>query len=83
MSAVLVLPLHTGCILVAHSSVSMSQMLLETSVLPALSERLPAIAHTHNHEAYLSLSMDSVLKLTSTKATKVLTKTPTPVDKSA
>lgn len=30
----------------AHSSVSMSQILLEISVLPALSERMPAVAHT-------------------------------------
>lgn len=43
MPAVLALPLHTDlpvCILITHSSISASQILLQTSVLPLCSERL-------------------------------------------
>lgn len=54
---------------------SMSQILLETSVPPAPSERLPCDSIHTNHKAYPSLDVALVLMLTSTEATKVLTKT--------
>lgn len=63
MSAALVLPLCTDqpvCILIAHSFISMSQILLETSVLPAPSERLPCNSTHANHTAYPSLDVASV-----------------------
>jgi len=55
---------------------SMSQILLEISVLPAPSERLPCNSTHRNHKAYPGLDKALVLLLTSTEATKVLSKTP-------
>ena len=78
MSAALVLALRTDrpvCILIAHSFMSISQISLETSVLCAPLERLPCNSTHTNHEVYLSLNVALVLMLTSTEATKVLTKT--------